>query len=98
VGHLEKLAWQELYHRREAGRLGVSYIFSMGQALFSKKLPHQVVARGTLAAHLALWSGQAMGHYIPRFAKGANAQNAPAPLVQAWKVFRTREAGFLKSS
>jgi hypothetical protein len=57
VGHLERLAWQELHHRKKAGDLGVSCIFSRGQALFSKQLCHQVVAGDTPAAHQAFWLG-----------------------------------------
>jgi hypothetical protein len=53
MGHLERLAWQELHNSREAGGLGVSCISSRGQALFSKRLCLQVVVGGTPAGHLA---------------------------------------------
>jgi hypothetical protein len=51
MGHLERLAWQELHNSREAGGLGVFCISSRGQALFSKLLCLQVVVGGT--DHLA---------------------------------------------
>ncbi len=87
VGYLERLPWQELHHWREAGYLGVSCVFSRGQALISKHLCHQLAAGGSPAAHLAFWLEHVVGHNIPCLAVGAQMLNIPAPLAQAGKVF-----------
>jgi hypothetical protein len=62
--------------------LGVSCVFTRGQALLSKQLCHQVAAGCTPAAHLALWLGASVGHYIPCLSIGAHALKPPIPLVQ----------------
>jgi hypothetical protein len=58
LGYLERLAWQELHNKKEAGGLGVSCIFTRGQALLSEQLCHQMAAGGFPATHLAFGLGQ----------------------------------------
>ncbi len=82
LSYLERLAWQEL-HNREAGGLRVSCILSKGQALFSKQLCHQAAVAGGTTAHLGLWLGQAVGHYILCLAVHAHTHSPPSHLVQA---------------
>jgi hypothetical protein len=86
AGHLERLAWQELHHRRQAGGLGVSCIFTRGQALLAKQLCHQVAGGGAPAGHLAFWLGAAVGHYVPALAGGSHSPRPPTLLVQVADV------------
>jgi hypothetical protein len=82
AGHLERLAWQELHHKRQAGGLGVSCIFTRGQALLAKQLCHQVAGGGIPAGHLAFWLGAAVGHYVPALSGGSHTPRPPALLLQ----------------
>jgi hypothetical protein len=86
AGHLERLAWQELHHKRQAGGLGVSCIFTRGQALLAKQLCHQVAGGGTPAGHLAFWLGAAAGHYVPALSGGSHTLRLPALLLQVADV------------
>jgi hypothetical protein len=86
AGHLERLAWQELHHKRQAGELGVSCIFTRGQALLAKQLCHQVAGGGTPAGHLAFWLGAAVGHYVPALVGGSRTPRPPALLLQVADV------------
>jgi hypothetical protein len=85
-GHAERLAWQELHNRREAGGLAVSCVFTRGQALLAKQMCLQVAAGGTPAAHLAFWLGPMVGHFVPSLAAGSHSPRPPAGLVQAAEV------------
>jgi hypothetical protein len=69
-----------------AGGLGVSCVASRGQALLAKQLCLQVAAGGTLAAHLAFWLGQDVGHYVPSLAGGSPSPCPPASLVGVGEV------------
>jgi hypothetical protein len=86
AGHGERLTWQELHNRREAGGLAVSCVFTRGQALLAKQMCLQVAAGGTPAAHLAFWLGPVVGHFVPSLAAGSHAPRPPAGLVQAADV------------
>ncbi len=80
-GQCERLAWQELHQRREAGGLGISCIFTRGQNLLAKQFCWQVAGGGVPGAHLAFWFGPVVGHYIPSLAAGAHSTRLPGPLV-----------------
>jgi hypothetical protein len=51
-GHMERLAWQELHHKRQAGGLGVSCIFTRGQALLASSC---AIRRLGAAPLLPIW-------------------------------------------
>jgi hypothetical protein len=92
--HCERLAWQELHHRREAGSLAVSCVFTRGQALLAKQMCLQVAAGGTPAGYLAFWLGLAVGHYVPCLAAGFMRQGLPAALCRqgkSWLSFSLTE-------
>jgi hypothetical protein len=86
LGHMERLAWQELHGRREAGGLGLSCITSRGEALLAKQFCHQIAAGGPPAGHLAFWLGGRVGHLAPPFAEGHHASALPRPLVRIAEV------------
>jgi hypothetical protein len=79
LGHLERLAWQELHGKKEKGGLGVSCIATRGEALLAKQFCHQVAAGGTLAGHLAFWLGCVLGHLEPAVTGGRHASMLLGP-------------------
>ncbi len=65
LGHMERLAWQELHGKKEAGGLGLSCISMRGEALLAKQFCHQIAVGGTPAGHLAFWLGVRLATWPP---------------------------------
>ncbi len=86
LGHLERLAWQELHGKKEKGGLGVSCISTRGEALLAKQFCHQVATGGTPAGHLAFWLGCVLGYLEPAVTGGRHASMLLGLLVHVAEV------------